>query len=219
MTAAIEEALEQRLRFAAVRDRLAGSPLVRGGGVLVCRLTNPSTLASLQADAVLAHHDAVEVRVVEPDQSDSRGDPDRWLESAPGGPAQDAFACSATLAEVLQRATGVSWELAGPGSWSYYRWPGHHLGIHRDLAICDVAVITCVLNEGGHHQSGALRLWPTRAGEQLDELRRDARGAIDLHVKTGDTVLLLGGVVPHRVLPLTTGHVRIVAPLCYRIVG
>ncbi len=219
MTAALDDGLEQRRRFAAVRDRLAGSALVQGGGVMVCRLTNASTLASLQADAARAHLYATEARVVEPDHSDGRGDPDRWLESSPGGPAQDAFACSAAVTDVLEQATGVSWQLAGPGSWSYYRRQGHHLGVHRDLAVCDLAVITCVHNEGAQGQSGALRVWPSRAGVQLDELRRDPQGAIDLYVETGDTVVLLGGVVPHRVLPVTIGHVRVVAPLCYRVIG
>ena len=218
MTAAIDEALEQRRRFAAVRDRLAASPLVRGGGVLLCRLTSTSTLAGLQAEAARAHHDAVEARVIEPGQSDGRGDPDRWLESSPGGPALDDFAGSAALSRALERATGVRWQPAGPGSWSYYRRPGHHLGIHRDLAVCDLAVITCVVNDRAQGRSGALRLWPTRAAAPLDELRSDSRGAIDVYLQTGGTVLLLGGVVPHRVLPLTTGHVRVVAPLCYRAV-
>jgi hypothetical protein len=36
-------------------------------------------------------------------------------------------------------------------------------------------------------------------------------------LKPGETLLLLGGVVPHRLMPLGPDHLRIIAPLCYRM--
>lgn len=219
MSAAAVERRRQERRFAAVRERLAASPLVHGGGVLLGRLASAAELSSLRADALRAHSVAAEARVSTPDLPGGRGNPDRWLESAPAGPVQDAFARSTGVGRALQRATGLAWQLAGSGTWTYYRREGHHLGIHRDLAVCDLAVITCVINDGTRPGSGVLRVWPTRAGTPLDVLRRDPRGAVDLSVDAGQTVLLLGGVIAHRVLPLAPGHVRVVAPLCYRIVG
>ena len=217
MSSGVDEVVSQKRRVAAVRHRLASSPLLRGGGVLKTRMAGPGQVATLSADALHAHTDALEARVDASQAMRDRGNPERWLESAPGGPALDEFATSPAVLAVLRRATGVTWELAGPGSWSYYRHPGHHLGLHRDLAVCDLAVITCVVNDGGGKLSGALRLWPTRASEPLEALRGDSRGGRDLHLTAGDTVLLLGGVVPHCVLPLEAGHVRIVAPICYRV--
>lgn len=186
--------------------------------MLVTRIAARSELAALSADSQRSHPNAVEARV-EAHSSDERGDPDRWLESAPGGSTLDTFAGTPDMLRLLRRATGVTWEPAGPGTWSYYRREGHHLGVHRDLAVCDLAVITCVRNEGGGTSSGVLRLWPTRARESLNALRGEDHGGIDVHLEAGDTILLLGGVVPHRVLPMAPGHVRIVAPLCYRVSG
>jgi hypothetical protein len=96
------------------------------------------------------------------------------------------------------RATGVPWQLAGPGSWSYYRRAGHYLGLHRDVAVCDVAMITCVVNHGGSPPDGVLRLWPTRVRESPEQIRRDSRGAVDVRVRPGETVILLAGWSPTR---------------------
>jgi hypothetical protein len=207
----------QRARLSTVRERLAGSPLVRGGGLLRTRILAPATLAALVRDAVEAHRSAAEARVgLEEDRP--RGDPDRWLESATGGAALQAFAASEEVRDLLVRSTGVGWVPAGPGSWSYYRRAGHHLGLHRDLAVCDLALVTCVVDEGAEAGSGLLRLWPGRAREPLEAVRRDPRGSVDVRLAAGQSALLLGGVVPHQVLPLRAGHVRIVAPLCYQAV-
>ena len=205
----------QTRRLAGVRGRLSRSPLVRSGGLLRTRIAG-CDLGALVRDATDAHAGAVEARVADR-ATDARGDPDRWLETAPGGPALEELVRSDGVFDALVRATGVGWRPAGPGSWSYYRHPGHHLGLHRDLAVCDVAVITCVVDEGGDGKGGGLlRLWPTRARSSLDEIRSDPSGAREVRLRPGETVLLLGGFVAHQVLPLGPGHVRIVAPLCYQ---
>lgn len=205
----------QTRRFARVRDRLASSPLIGAGGLLRTRILDETVLTALVSDAEQAHRHAVEARV-EMHRLGERGAPDRWLESAPGGPALEQFACSAVVLDTLARATGVAWQPAGPGTWSYYRREGHHLGIHRDLAVCDLAVITCVLDQGGHGQAGLLRVWPARARESLDDIRRNPQDACHVRIRAGETVLLLGGIVPHQVLPVGPRQVRIVAPLCYQ---
>jgi len=191
---------------------------VHGGGLLRTRILGDAVLGALVRDALMAQPSAAEARV-EVRSADSRGDPDRWLESAPGGPGLQAFAASEGVLDTLVRATGVPWELAGPGSWSYYRREGHHLGLHRDLEVCDLAVITCVVDEGaGDTDAGVLRVWPTRPRDSLEEIRRDPFGAHDVRLHPGETLLLLGGLVAHRVLPLARGQIRIVAPLCYQAV-
>lgn len=207
----------QTRRFARVRDRLASSPLIGAGGLLRTRILDSCGLIALVDDAEQAHPRAAEARV-ETHRSGERGDPDRWLESAPGGPALEQFACSEVVLDTLARATGVAWQPAGPGTWSYYRREGHHLGIHRDLAVCDLAVITCVVDQGGHGPAGLLRVWPARARESLDDIRGNPHDARHLRIRAGETVLLLGGIVAHQVLPLVPRQLRIVAPLCYQAV-
>jgi hypothetical protein len=190
---------------------------VRNGGILRTRLTQPADLEALIRDAAASHDTATEAKVET--RTDRRGDPDRWLESAPGGDALHRFATSDAVLDQLRRATGVPWQLAGAGSWSYYRRHGHHLGLHRDLAVCDLAVITCVTNQGTSPSTGAtgaLRLWPSRIRDPLEDIRSDPTGAVDLYLHTGDTLILLGGIIPHQLTPLGDNHIRIVAPLCYQ---
>jgi hypothetical protein len=215
-TGATAEHTAQLQRLGAVRARLARSPIVRSGGVLRTRLLDPDRLATLAEDARASHAGATESR--RDVASDERGDPDRWLESAPGGSALQAFASSDAVLARLVRATGVPWQPAGPGSWSYYRREGHYLGLHRDLSVCDLAVITCVVDRGARASSGTLRVWPTRARDSLDGVRQDPTGGVDVRVEAGETVFLLGGLVPHCVTPLESARVRIVAPLCYQAV-
>jgi hypothetical protein len=199
----------------AVRERLASSHLVRSGGVVRRRVLDPVSLQTLADDALAAHAHAEEARV-EDTRGRARGDPDRWLESATAGDALDRFTRSEELLSVLREETGVAWVPAGPGTWSYYRRAGHHLGLHRDIAVCDLAVITCVVDEGGTGDSGLLRTWPGRVRDPLDAVRRDPRGHVDVRARAGDTILLLGGLVAHQVLPLADGHLRVVAPVCYQ---
>lgn len=213
-TAAVADHAAQVRRLAPVRARLARSPLVRNGGLLRTRILGAAQLASLVQDAWSSHAQAAESRQDVP--SDERGDPDRWLESAPGGAALQDYAASEAVLDRLVRATGVPWEPAGPGSWSYYRSEGHHLGLHRDLSVCDLAVITCVIDQDAPAAGGTLRVWPTRARDPLDDVRRDPRGSVDVRLRAGESVILLGGVVPHCVTPLAPGHLRVVAPLCYQ---
>lgn len=206
----------QAQRFSGVRARLARSPLVQGGGFLRTRIVGADGLSRLVHDAEAAHASAVEAHETSPGL-DARGAPDRWLESAPGGSALQQFAESGDLLDVLIRATGVGWKSAGPGSWSYYRREGHYLGLHRDLAVCDLAVITCVRADGSGSSDGVLRLWPTRAKESLAQIRARPEGGIDVRLAPGESALLLGGVVAHQVTPLSHGQVRVVAPLCYQV--
>lgn len=210
-----ESPAAQQRRLRAVRERLAASRLVRSGGLVLRRVLDDESLQTLAADALQAHAHAEEARVDDP-AGRPRGDPDRWLESATGGDALERFNRSDELLTALREETGVAWIPVGPGTWSYYRSEGHHLGLHRDIAICDLAVITCVVDQGGTGDSGVLRIWPSRARDTVDDIRADPQGYVDVRASAGDTIVLLGGIVAHRVLPLSAGHLRIVAPVCYQ---
>ncbi len=190
-------------------------------GAVLASLLDHDGLEALRRDALASHPSADEMHAPEPDEEVWRGgSPERWLESAPGGDALKAFYGSPSILDLLQRLTGLAWTQSGLiGTYSYYRRPGHHLGVHRDIDECDLAVITCVhdSSRSAAGLGGSLCLYPERTGDTLAELRaRPDDGAEYVQLEPGQSVVLLGGLVPHRVLPVGEGHVRIVAPLCYR---
>jgi hypothetical protein len=39
---------------------------------------------------------------------------------------------------------------------------------------------------------------------------------VPVPLRPGQTVVMLGGIVPHHVLPMAQGQVRVVSVLCYR---
>jgi hypothetical protein len=212
---------------AAVSERpnvvLARSPLVRAGGAVRVRLLPARDRAALFREAAACHRYAQAALVVDHDGEEHRGGvPDRWLETAVGGPRLRALLHAPATRAMLRRLTGLDWTPSGDeGTYSYYRRQGHHLGLHRDVDECDLALITCVHDSGSHPEAddaGILLLYPSRVREPLSAIRAEPRrGAIPVRLTSGASLVLLGGAVPHRVLPVGRGHLRIVAPLCYRI--
>jgi hypothetical protein len=204
-----------------VSERLASSELMRYGGAALARLADAETIAAMRLEALARGETAETARVLEPrDEDTRRGDPDRWLDWAPGGPALQAFYLAPHVLETLERITGLAWTPSGrQGSYSYYRRPGQYLGLHRDVDVCDLAIITCVderlpLSAG---PSGMLCLYPDRTRERLSEIRRSPdRGPVLMRLEAGSSLILLGGMIPHWLMPVAAGQVRIVAPLCYR---
>ena len=205
---------------ADVSERLASSELMRYGGAVLTRLVDAETVAALRLEAQACGEVAVTVRVLEPREEDTRrGDPDRWLDWAPGGPVLQALYLASHVLETLERLTGLRWMPSGQqGSYSYYRHPGQYLGLHRDVDACDLAIITCVDERlpSSPGSSGMLCLYPDRTRERLSDIRRSPnRGPVLLRLEPGSSLILLGGMIPHWLMPVAPGQVRIVAPLCY----
>jgi hypothetical protein len=208
----------------AIRERLAASRLARAGGGAIVRLLAPDTLGALQAEALAAHPDAVETLVEQGDGEENRGgSPERGLDSSVGGPVLHGLYHAPEVLDALGALTDVEWTPSGgEGSYSYYCRPGHHLGLHRDVDECDLALIVCILDDRPEQagDAGSLCLYPGRSHEPLSAIRATPeRGEVRVRATPGEAVVLLGGVVPHRVLPVGERHVRIVAPLCYRAAG
>jgi hypothetical protein len=201
--------------------RLARTRLAERGGGVVTTLVSAGHLAALATEADVRGASAQEMRMRSPTGGDAfRDDPDRWLESAPGGPALDALYRAESVPALLAALTGLSWTTTGElGAYSYYRKVGHHLGIHRDIDSCEIAVITCIRDDDTAGDGGGrLCLYPTRAAEPLAAIRSSPEvGAIPIRLQAGQSIVLLGGIVPHRLTPVGRGHTRIVAPLCYRV--
>ena len=163
---------------------------------------------------------AHENRVAEPDAVEFRGgSPDRCFLSAPGGAAQDSFYLAPALHAALTRVSGLTVVPTGSrGTYSYYCRAGDFLGLHRDIDTCDLAVITC-LHDGpvSAADSGALCLYPDRAREPLSAIRSSPlTGRALIRLAPGHSIVLLGGIVAHRLLPVVAGQNRVVSVLCFR---
>ncbi len=146
------------------------------------------------------------------------GNPARFLASAQGGEIQRSIYADGEMAERLGKVAGLPVRPSGAeGSFSYYDRTGHHLGLHRDIRTCDLTLITCLERQPGVEPSGALRLYPRSVNDTLESIT-PATSHWDIDMLPGDSVLLLGGVVPHEVLPAAEGYCRHISILCFEIV-
>ncbi|WP_143694754.1 hypothetical protein [Variovorax sp. JS1663] len=198
---------------------LRRGPLFRGGGVAVYdALVDGRTFAGLCAEA-RAHYACADRQVcdvVTSDHCDGRGGvPPRQLCTAGGGPVQDDWYRSPALHAFLRELCGGPIRPSGSrGSYSYYVEPADHLGLHLDIVTCDVTVIS-VLADSSPDNGGALAVQRGNVGVPLSVLRRSARVEEEVvKAPAGSSIVILGGLVPHRVLPLTTGQ-RVISALCF----
>jgi hypothetical protein len=201
------------------RAAILRSQLVAEGGFVVTRVLGPAQTDTLRREAAVRHRRARACRIPEPPAGpETRGQPDRWLDVAVGGPRLEGFFCSSPVLEVLADLTGATWRPHGTqGTYSYYRTEGHYLGVHRDAVGCDLAVITC-LSDTAPGAGGNLVVYPSAATRPLESVRADlADGARAVRLLPGESAILLGSLVPHRVAPVAAGQVRVVAPLCYEM--
>jgi hypothetical protein len=193
------------------------------GGWRLTTLLTPAARARLADEALRRHRAEGQSVCLErsPDEDIRRGNPARDLEWAPGGSRLDAFYHAPPLAALLLRLTGLDWEPSGErAAFSYYRHPGQYLDLHRDVDACDLAVITCIQECGAPARGlgGALCLWPSRSRERLAAIRaRPELGRVPVRLRPGESIVLLGGTIPHRLEPVGPDHVRIVAPLCFAV--
>lgn len=129
----------------------------------------------------------------------------------------DALYAAPELAQRISRLVGIAAQPTGVrGSYSFYDRPGDFLGLHRDIQTCDVTLIVCLDRSGGATpETGALRLYPNAARCPLAKIAA-ARPARDISMHPGQAVVLLGGVIPHEVLPADATFRRTVAVLCFR---
>lgn len=205
---------------AEARRVLAGSALVRDGGFVTVPLLDEARRESLFTEAVAQHAYAQEQRTgVAEDEDSVRGNPARWLEMAGGGPRLAQVYRDPGLLALLTELTGLVWEPSGgDGNYSYYRQEGHFLDVHRDADWCDLAVIVCVHDSGPPRAgSGLLHVYPGRSREPVSAIRRTpGQGSIAVRLTGGEALVLLGGLVAHRLVAVDAGHLRVVAPLCFQ---
>lgn len=194
----------------------SGCALTRSGGAAVIDVEGADGLAD-EAAALSAH--AVEGRVhVAPSDDWDRGNPDRWMDSVTGGDLLHTVMHSDSLRRRLVELTGLNWvPLAQLGTYSYYRRPGHHLGVHRDIVNCDLSVVV-VCDIAGEGSGGDLITYPRRVRSPLSAVRSAAHdGGRVIDARPGQAAVLFGGLVPHRVAPIVGDRRRVVAPLCFTL--
>lgn len=198
---------------------MARAPIVAGGGSLVVDdlITGPWFLA-LRAEGLAARVTAREQVRIETDPGNWRsGNPARYLASAEGGPVQSAIYADHGLSARLAEFAGLPVRpTGGQGTYSYYDRPGHFLGLHRDIRRCDLTLITCLHRSGAASPSGALRLYPKALVTPLASIGPETP-VRDVEMQPGQSVLLLGGCVPHEVLPAAEGFSRSISVLCFEI--
>ena len=203
------------------------APLVAAGGALVLdrlvldRLVAPEWVAALRAEARAARPNAALQHRAHPCPGGWRAAmPAQRLSSAPGGPVLDAVYADRDLAHRIGRLVGTgAWPTGSRGSYSFYDHPGDFLGLHRDIQTCDVTLIVCLERSGGAApDTGALRLYPAAARRPLEDITPTSP-ARDISMRPGQAVVLLGGVIPHRVLPADETFRRSIAVLCFRAEG
>lgn len=203
---------------------LLRSPLMRAGGCgVVDQWLHPSVHIALAGEATARQCVATSHDTAVSDGEEIRGgEPARRFLSAPGGPIQQWVYRDPRTADALQSATGLNLEPTGTvGTFAYYCRAGDHLALHRDIDSCDVALITCLADTGaGPHAGGGEQwLYPGRWQEPLSQIRRTSqRGGASVRLRPGQSLLLLGGLIPHLVSPVVTNQTRIVSLLCFRAV-
>lgn len=196
---------------------LLDSELMRQGGCLfIDSLLPPNLLTGLCDEANELQDQARHTIWPGSLQVDWRGgEPARSYAGATGGPAQTSIFASPDLANYVSKICGIPVKLAGVGSFSYYE-PGDFLALHRDIVACDITLLTCLRDTTtGTSDRRGLRIYPAYARLPLTQLRADdAPAHIDLYLDRGQTAVLLGGIVPHEVLPMTADQHRTVSVVC-----
>lgn len=202
----------------ATNDRIGSS---FGGAFVTRSLLDTATVARLADEAAAERRAADFQETLVDDLADHRGgQPARRLWSAQGGQFQDTVYAAAEVARKLSRVTGRAVTPAGNrGSFSFYEG-GHFLGLHRDIPTCDLSVITVLSDDSDRDDpAGGLLIYPDRCDEPLSAIREAPRlGARVLKAGPGDTIVIAGGEVAHRILPMAPDTTRVISVLCFRVV-
>jgi hypothetical protein len=190
-----------------------------GGYTVVCGLFDEETLECMRAEADAVRPEALRGFVADSDMTEGRGgSPARAYRSGPGRTLHwDLHGCQ-QMADTLSRLCGFTVTATGGGTYSYYERPGDFLAVHRDVLQCDIAIITCLTHSVVDGSTGELTVYPEFVREPLSVVRAAGKGSgTPVPLDRGETIVLLGGIVPHEVRATCAGQERIVAINCYRI--
>ncbi len=206
-------------KFDAISRLTAGEFALSGGVAWLNQFPDAAACRELTVEAWEAYREASRQEHREASEEEWRGGkPPRALASASGGQVQDALYAAPWLHDFLSQMCGVRITPSGNrGSYSYYVNQGDFLDIHLDVDGCDVTLITVLYDDTDPtSEAGGLCVYRQHVGVPLSAVR----SAPDLHREVikpsaGQSVLLLGGFVPHAILPMEQGQ-RVISALCFR---
>jgi hypothetical protein len=200
---------------------LRSGPLGSAGGVAVFDgLPDADMCAALAAEAYAVYPGSNRQDLDREDRSEGRGGiPPRAMQTASGGPVQEALYAAPWLRAFLAAQCGARIvPSANRGSYSYYVRPGDFLGTHLDVDSCDVTLITVLYDDTDPRDpAGGLAVYPHAIGMPLGRVRAAPDAGVAL-IKAwpGQSIVLLGGLVPHCVVPLGPEGQRVISALCFR---
>ena len=122
------------------------------------------------------------------------------------------------MADYVSRCCGTAVVPTGNrGSYSYYLSPGDFLGLHRDVDLCDVTLITVLHDDTSPSDpAGGLVVYRGQPQTSLSQIRGQPHQGADLvKARAGQSILILGGMVPHRVVPIGSSGTRVISALCF----
>ena len=200
---------------------LHAGPLGQAGGVTVLDgVPDPGTCGALLSEAYAAYPGSTRQERTDGDAGEGRGGmPPRALQSTGGGAVQDALYAAPGLHALLSAHCGARIVPSGNrGSYSYYVQPGDFLDTHLDIDTCDVTLITVLHDDTDPRgRAGGLAVYPGMLGARLSTIRAaPEQGMALIKARPGQSILLLGGLVPHRVEPLGPSGQRVISALCFR---
>ena len=126
------------------------------------------------------------------------------------------FITAPELSNTLHRLTGQRWVPRSSSGfvYTYYQTVGHNNGLHRDVEPCELSLVTCVDDQPG--AGGDLLLYPRRVSERLSAIRATPDdGCVRLRLQPGETLVMFGREIAHRVTPVGPGRTRVTASICY----
>jgi hypothetical protein len=189
------------------------------GYMVLTGLFDAETLQAMRAEADSVRVQGLRGCVAESDETEGRGgSPGRAFRSGAGGDLHLRLHGCQQMAKTLGDLCGAPVSSTGGGTYSYYEQPGDFLALHRDVLQCDIAVITSLTHSVVDGSAGELSVYPQFIREPLSTVRKAGRtSGTSVPLERGQTVILLGGIVPHEVTPTCAGQERIVAINCYRV--
>ena len=201
--------------------RLRHSPLLSVGGLAIFEgLIDARLQAALLHEALANTPRPDEMPEGQDTEQVRGGSPPRRLQSVPGGTWLASVYRDERLAAFVADQVRTPVRPCGEqATFSIYQGAHAHLGLHRDVPGCDLALIACLSDNAPHDDSGATEFWPDDLTTPLNELRRGAGGAsMVTTLQPGQTMLMHGGLLPHRIRPTEAGRLRVVALMCFQAV-
>jgi hypothetical protein len=147
------------------------------------------------------------------------GHPTRKLVYSGGGEVQNDLYAAPALVRFLERICGARVRPTGErGGFLYYTRRGDHIGLHLDVDKCELVVLTMLQDHSPPGTTGgSYVIFPDHVGAAIPNVREAAQQGAGLRVKLrpGQSLVMLGGLVPHLVRPVDAQQARITSALCF----